>query len=341
MRVRRLSLGLLLIVLTGPLALAHDAAGRGHAWRFPLATAGAGMAWRIEPGPAVYAASERPGDLADLVVIDAEGRVMPMQPWPAEASRLASAASAPMAAGSEPAGGPAASVAAPASAQSAPDRSGAFAVVAAGQHWLPLRVVRAGAEPQGGYDYDYSLPAPLPVDLARIRRADHDQMVSFTLENASAGDAPLATIVTVPVAEANGKPQFSSFGAVSTRRLRLHVAQALSAPPLLEVGWRPATLVFLADGHAPYSLLTGSRSPRRADPALATTLARLRPAAAGVDWRPPLATLGAGIRLAAFAGVADQRQASPARWRRLLPWGLLLIAALAVAWLLLRKRAWQ
>lgn len=117
------------------------------------------------------------------------------------------------------------------------------------------------------------------------------------------------------------------------------VADSERAPlPELRLGWRADTLVFVAEGPAPYRLVAGSARASRGDAPVAQALVGLA-RAHGADWRPGTATTAA---LQPLAGARALEPAAPVRdWRTWLLWSLLVAGAIVVAGLaasLLRKR---
>ena len=119
-------------------------------------------------------------------------------------------------------------------------------------------------------------------------------------------------------------------GAMSDRQWRLQAepgAQSASAP-LLRLGYRPGSMVFLAQGRAPYLLVAGSAGVGEPRAALDPMLAELR-TRNGAQWQPATATLGDGSKR---AGDAAYRPAPAKRdWKNLVLWTVLVLGALAVA----------
>ncbi|HMM67975.1 MAG TPA: DUF3999 domain-containing protein [Dokdonella sp.] len=111
------------------------------------------------------------------------------------------------------------------------------------------------------------------------------------------------------------------------RDLRIDSATALATTPRLSVGYRPARLVFLAEGKGPFLLAVGSATARFPDYPVEAALATLR-ARLGRDWQPPVATLG-DSRSSAGAS-ALQAPKVPLDWKRWLLWAVLIGAAAVV-----------
>ncbi len=101
-----------------------------------------------------------------------------------------------------------------------------------------------------------------------------------------------------------------------------------SAAPVLRLGYRPGSVVFLAQGRAPYLLVAGSANAGDAQATLEPMLAALRERN-GAHWQPIAASLGEGrVR----AGEAAYQPAAPKRdWKNLVLWAVLVAGALAVA----------
>ena len=120
-------------------------------------------------------------------------------------------------------------------------------------------------------------------------------------------------------------------GTVSDRQWWLQAepgAQPLASAPLLRLGYRPGSVVFLAQGRAPYLLVAGSAAIGELQAALDPMLAELR-TRNGAQWQPAAAMLGDGSER---AGDAAYRSApAPRDWKNLVLWAVLVLGALAVA----------
>jgi len=114
---------------------------------------------------------------------------------------------------------------------------------------------------------------------------------------------------------------------------RIESANAIAEAPDLMLGYRPDSVVFLAEGAGPFVLAAGSASARHADYPIDAALASLH-ASLGKDWQPPPAALG---QAKASGGETVLKAAPPpVPWRRWLLWAILvggaaLIAALAIS----------
>ena len=207
----------------------------------------------------------------------------------------------------------------------------------AARHWLTLTATPASTASGGGVNYDYALPAVLPVEAARIDLAGDNTVARFRLLDRDGGsERQLAMITAVRLGANEGEDPSTAFATVRVQHLRLHTDTPLSQPPSLRVAWRPDVFVFLAEGDAPYSLLAGSYAARRGDYPVEAALERLRPA--GADWQPPLAMLGAVSDAAGASALMAPK--TPYDWTRSLLWLVLIGGALLVAgmaWSLLRQ----
>ena len=209
----------------------------------------------------------------------------------------------------------------------------------ASRQWLTLSAAPAMPADSGGINYDYDLPAALPVDAVRTILAGDNTVARFNLlDHDGDDDRLLATITAVRIGEAGNDDPTTTFAPRRVQHLRLHTDTPLSQPPSLQVAWQPDVFVFLAEGSGPYSLLVGSHAARRSDYPLATALERIRPADARTHWQPPLATLGAQADAAGPAALLAPK--APFDWSRPLLWLVLIGGALVVAgmaWSLLRQ----
>ena len=204
---------------------------------------------------------------------------------------------------------------------------------AASRQWQTLPVLATKSNANGGTDYDYRLPAALPVEVASVKLANANTAARFTLLNHDDGtnDAPLATIVAVQTDKSKDTP-FSTFDAVRVQHLRLHTDTPLPQPPTLAVGWHADAFVFLAEGAGPYSLLAGSYAARRGNYPVADALEKLRPAqvdGSNNAWQPPLAAIGARSDVGGVAALLPPKV--PYDWSKPLLWLVLIVGALLVA----------
>ncbi len=212
-------------------------------------------------------------------------------------------------------------------------------VDAAARQWLDASAAATSAS-TGGTDYDYTLPAALPVEAARITLAGSNTVASYRLLNHDGnGNRLLATGTAVQIGTDADQAAPATFPPVRVQHLRLHTDTPLARAPTLRVAWRPNVFVFLAEGSGPYSLLAGSHAERRGDYPLQAALNRIHPAVAGADdWQPPLAALGAASVAGGPAALLAPKP--PFDWTRPLLWLVLIGGALAVAtmaWSLLRQ----
>lgn len=126
-------------------------------------------------------------------------------------------------------------------------------------------------------------------------------------------------------------------GVVRDRYWRLVPKTPVSEPPVLALAYRPESIVFIAQGSAPWALAAGSARATRADAPVPQLIDTLR-AQRGPDWQPASATPGAEQ---ALSGDAAYRPAPVQRdWKSWLLWGVLLAGVLVVTWFalgLLRK----
>jgi len=215
--------------------------------------------------------------------------------------------------------------------------------------WLELD----GTPAPDGKGIMYAVQGRFPVERVDVRMPGN-AAVTWTLDSRDADDAPRGeaqarwqlraadwtTWRTVDAGSVTSSPPLALGAAVNDRewRLRGDASAAGATGPRLALGYRPGTVVFLAQGRAPYALLAGSARAARSDAPLAPMLATLH-RAHGDQWQPAAATLGAGSVLAGDAALVPAPV--PRDWKTWLLWGLLVGGALMVTALavnLLRNR---
>ncbi|MCG6117087.1 MAG: DUF3999 domain-containing protein [Aquimonas sp.] len=114
---------------------------------------------------------------------------------------------------------------------------------------------------------------------------------------------------------------------IRDRQWRL-VAQAPSRDsPGLKLGYRPESLVFLAQGQGPWLLVAGSAQARRSEAPVQTLLAAQH-SRHGPDWQPAAAV--PGLRSPRAGDAALRPAAEPRNWTAWLLWGVLVLAAALV-----------
>ena len=216
--------------------------------------------------------------------------------------------------------------------------------------WLELDGSPAGARDAGVV---YTMRGRFPVERVDVRLPGN-VAVTWTLSSRDTDmpqhgqeqgswrvrAAQWTTWRTVDAGNVMTSPPQALNAVVSDRQWRLQAdpSTAEMRQPRLALGYRPGTVVFLAQGRAPYALLAGSARAVRSDAPLAPMLATLRKHH-GPRWQPAIATLGQGSVLAGDAALAPAPV--PRDWQTWLLWGLLVGGALLVSALalnLLRNR---
>jgi hypothetical protein len=207
--------------------------------------------------------------------------------------------------------------------------------------WIGADRATAEAAPPGVTRFDYTLPAPLPIDVARIGLASDNALAKITLfahfsDAADGSWVRIATQTAFRLRQGNDVLRNDDITIALARRanaFRIESANAIAEAPDLMLGYRPDSVVFLAEGAGPYVLAAGSASARHGDYPIDAALASLH-ASLGKDWQPPPAALGQAK--ASGGETALKAAPSPVPWRRWLLWGVLvggaaLIAVLAIS----------
>lgn len=214
-------------------------------------------------------------------------------------------------------------------------------VVDAGDwQWQELQA-QAGGNAKDGYQY--ALQGRLPVQRLDVVMPANSA-VSWTVSSRDAdrtgadGQSPLWQTLTQgwnawslnEGGRQQRSPPLETSGSITDRQWRLQ-AEPGAAPaqaPVLRLGYRPGSVVFLAQGRAPYLLVAGSANVGEAQAALDPMLDALR-ARNGTQWQPAVAGLGAEATRAGDA--AYQPAKAPRDWKNLVLWAVLVIGALIVA----------
>lgn len=110
-------------------------------------------------------------------------------------------------------------------------------------------------------------------------------------------------------------------------KLHQESGAALATAPVLKLGYRIGSVVFLAQGRPPYRLVAGRADATTNAAALDPLLDDLR-ARHGAQWQPASATLGSGADLAGER--AYQPAPKPRDWKSLTLWAVLILGALLV-----------
>jgi hypothetical protein len=192
---------------------------------------------------------------------------------------------------------------------------------------LQWQAIPANAASAG--DYDYLLPASLPLEAVKVELPAGSTAARVHL--LAQGDEPqapwseLASLDLVQLGLRRGAVE-TRFAPRQLKRLRLHSDTPLAQAPTLSVGWLPGQFVFLAEGGGPYRLLAGSYAARRGEYPVDEALNQLR-SSHDATWQPPVATLGA--RVDAAGAQALQAPKVPYDWTRPLLW-LVLVAGAAL-----------
>ena len=119
--------------------------------------------------------------------------------------------------------------------------------------------------------------------------------------------------------------------AARTERLRLDFPSALDgAPPVIEAGYRPARVVFVARAPGPFVLAVGQRDLQAGQRLNATAiLAADDPS----GQRLPVATVDKTIVTGTSNAERAQRIAESARWSRHALWAVLALAVVGLSWM--------
>jgi hypothetical protein len=207
-----------------------------------------------------------------------------------------------------------------------------------------LRTVPASAGTKPG-EYLFDLGAGLPVEAIRVVLPNLNSVAPFAVasrEGESGAWQPVTSATFYKLIRDGAEIQ--SPAVEIGRRTARHWSIRLdprspdigNPPPALEVQWRPAQLVFVARGGAPYQLAFGNREARAAVLSVSELVPGYEP---GAELKLAEATLGE-VRATGAADDSWRRLIGDANPRKLVLWGVLIAAVLALgamAWRLRRE----
>jgi len=195
--------------------------------------------------------------------------------------------------------------------------------------WLELAARQTGS----GKDavFEFTLDGRFPVQLVDVALAGN-HAIEWWLESRDNTDAPwqlragpwMAYRVDAAGSGSRSPPQALA-GNVRDHYWRLRTNVDVADAPTLRLGYRPESVVFLAQGPAPYALAAGSARAHRADAPIPQLIAELRQQR-GTDWQPAPAYLGTAQPLAGDAALKPAYD-----WKSWLLWAVLALGALVVA----------
>jgi Protein of unknown function (DUF3999) len=226
--------------------------------------------------------------------------------------------------------------------QAVPATLAAVADTTAEWRWLALD----GTPQQDGAQvfYLYTLAARIPARQLDVRRAGDNDVAEWTVSSrepaqqrwtSRAGPWTGYRVAAQGSVEKSAPQPLS--GQVRDRYWRVTARPASGAPPRLLLGYRPESLLFLAQGPGPYTLAAGSATARRSEAPMNTLLDALR-RRHGSQWQPAAAVPGPGRVLRELPPLPVAEPSGSTDWRSILLWAVLLGGALIVAgmaaWLL-------
>ncbi|AIF48294.1 DUF3999 family protein [Dyella japonica] len=201
---------------------------------------------------------------------------------------------------------------------------------AAAERASQLQWLEAKAGAQAANDYDYELPAALPVESFRLTLPAGNNAARVHVLVQSPDATAWTEVTALDLVRAAGKEgdATATVAPRSVEHLRVHSDTPLSGAPSLRIGWLPPQYAFLPEGSAPYRLLVGSYAARRGDYPVEEAFGRLR-GTYGDEWLPPVAELGPRVDEA--GAVALEAPRVPYDWTKPLLWAVLVLGALGVA----------
>ena len=197
------------------------------------------------------------------------------------------------------------------------------------RHWQAARYLKKG---EAAGEFLFEAPEALPVDRLRLALASGNAMLPAEVLVRDKEDQPwahLARSVFYRVEQGGMTLQSPELAVSRSQRrqwlLRIDPRVSVNEAPVLELGWLPPRLVFLAQGAAPYRLAYGARKAEAA----ALPVATLVP-----DWdKKREQVFAAATPGEARVAGGDARRAEAVDWKRWALWAVLLAGVALLSWI--------
>ncbi|MDR2871574.1 MAG: DUF3999 domain-containing protein [Xanthomonadaceae bacterium] len=210
-----------------------------------------------------------------------------------------------------------------------------FAMPAAPMTWQWEELSGARVIEKGREYFEFKLDGRFPAAHADVLLGDNDTR-RWTLESRDTVQDPwqtrapswIAYAVRMEGQEVRSMPQ-ALYGVSRDRywRLSSDVPVGNAQVPMLRLGYRPESLVFMAQGEGPYVLAAGSANAVRAPSSLVQTMETLRQQL-GPAWVPETVDLSAPETLAGATALTPVVQRD---WKNWTLWAVLIAGAALVA----------
>lgn len=209
--------------------------------------------------------------------------------------------------------------------------------------WQWLDVPAATPTDAAKRSYHYRVDGRFPIQRLRLVMRANSSARWRVWNRADAADGRTGAADWRQVAAAWNTWRLGPGGGDASPPLKLPVASSARAwrlqliagsdmqAPVLQLGYRPGAIVFLAQGRAPYRLVAGRADAAVTADVMQPVLAALR-ARNGHAWQPLVASLGSRTALAGDAAYLP----APRDWKTWILWAVLALGAATVAWFALR-----
>ena len=206
------------------------------------------------------------------------------------------------------------------------------------REWLALAAA-PGGEPPG--EFRFTATGRMPVDRVRIRLPQPNMVAAMELRSRARDTDPwrwrasglLYRLSQNGIELANDEFDVSGAGTDSHWQLTLLRHEGRTDTPLVECGWVPQSLVFVARGDGPFRLAYGSAGLAPGDYSVEQLLQQF--AVHGqADVTPQVARLGATVTLGGAERLQLPLSARP--WRRWLLWAVLGLGVVMLGWMAAR-----
>ncbi|HTA65972.1 MAG TPA: DUF3999 family protein [Xanthomonadaceae bacterium] len=198
--------------------------------------------------------------------------------------------------------------------------------------------IDAGFVRRDGNAFIYRLPARVEVERLSIALADDNAVAHFRVSAREEGENDWRSIGDYTAFRLRGagvvldaEPMEVDASRAREWRIEPDQDENVARTPKLRFDYRPETWVVLTHGRAPYTIVAGSKRAHRGDFPIEALIGQLR-THYGPQWQPP--TIGHGP-MRASAGEAALNGWDAAQGRTWLLWGVLVLGAGAVAFMVI------
>ncbi len=191
-----------------------------------------------------------------------------------------------------------------------------------------------------GRAFVYRLAARVPVDRVNIVLGEDNTIANFSISRREPGARDWRYVGQLTAFHLRGAGvsldnEAMDLAVSREQEWRIEAGTELKHTPILQMDYRPETWLLLSHGKPPFKVAAGSSFALRENYPLEALIGQVR-AKFGRNWQPARATLGT---MQTAGGEAALSAYDPERKRAWILWGVLLLAAGAIIFMVVRLMA--